>query len=427
MLLSVSIITNTIIYCLFLKYFEYRYAKRFALRKILLFTLVFIAFLSLINTLKIPMINLFFNIIGFYFIDCLFYIHSSKKNYLFDFLYFIIFIIIDSVCFFIVGLIYDGIGINVMIFRSLSSVVLLIFISFLLNHYIQSILLNFGLKHVPKSEFVVFFFITLFNLYLIFILSKDYDLLKNKISEFITFLTVIGIVLCDIAIIHYLEYMDKSYRLEKKLLLEQEHIKLQSQYYFDLKNNLAYFKQIIHDYKNHYQVIYTALINGNLSLAEKTMKKLDIEYDKMKMKFDTGIEILDIILSDKLKMAKKYNILLEYMGEATLIDFMQDFEIITIFGNILDNAIEANIATKSSNKFIKLHIYNVKEMILIKLINSCENKLEYSKEILKSSKSNDRGIGMINVRNAIERYDGDFTIAIENEVCTTLISVPSLE
>ncbi|MEG0576884.1 MAG: ATP-binding protein [Bacilli bacterium] len=314
-----------------------------------------------------------------------------------------------------------------MIFRSLSSVVLLIFISFLLNHYIQSILLNFGLKHVPKSEFVVFFFITLFNLYLIFILSKDYDLLKNKISEFITFLTVIGIVLCDIAIIHYLEYMDKSYRLEKKLLLEQEHIKLQSQYYFDLKNNLADFKQIIHDYKNHYQVIYTALINGNLSLAEKTMKKLDIEYDKMKMKFDTGIEILDIILSDKLKMAKKYNILLEYMGEATLIDFMQDFEIITIFGNILDNAIEANIATKSSNKFIKLHIYNVKEMILIKLINSCENKLEYSKEILKSSKSNDRGIGMINVRNAIERYDGDFTIAIENEVCTTLISVPSLE
>ena len=52
------------------------------------------------------------------------------------------------------------------------------------------------------------------------------------------------------------------------------------------------------------------------------------------------------------------------------LSFISDIDIITIFGNLYDNAIEANICD-FDYKYINTSIYQIKQTIIIRIENSC--------------------------------------------------------
>lgn len=142
------------------------------------------------------------------------------------------------------------------------------------------------------------------------------------------------------------------------------------------------------------------------------------------MKYNTSSEILDIILMDKDKEAKNKNIDFIFKMEVIDLNFISELDTITIFGNLYDNAIEANEIIYK-NKYIKTAIYQVNQMIVIRIENSCKNNIEYIGEKIKTTKKEHDGIGIGNIKRTLKKYNGIFDIKINNEHCSIIITLPS--
>ena len=99
-----------------------------------------------------------------------------------------------------------------------------------------------------------------------------------------------------------------------------------------------------------------------------------------------------------------------------------ELDLITIFGNILDNAIEANeFSNRDINKFIKLHVYGYNEFNIIDVKNTCVNTLHNNINGITSSKNNHLGLGIENVKSVLKKYDGELSIEIKNNICDVFI------
>ncbi|EOU1921673.1 ATP-binding protein, partial [Clostridium perfringens] len=86
-----------------------------------------------------------------------------------------------------------------------------------------------------------------------------------------------------------------------KLKLENEFIKdkleMEYKYYSNLKDNQEKVKRLYHDIKNH-----IACIEGNnkeTGIRKKYIDSLNSEIDKLNLGFNTGNEVLDVILNNK--------------------------------------------------------------------------------------------------------------------------------
>ncbi|MFR2767514.1 MAG: GHKL domain-containing protein [Thomasclavelia sp.] len=126
---------------------------------------------------------------------------------------------------------------------------------------------------------------------------------------------------------------------------------------------------------------------------------------------------------DKENEALKEKIEFTFKMEILDISFISEIDLITIFGNIYDNAIEAN-KENNSEKFIRTAIYKIGEMLVIRIENSCNNTLEYDGSRIKSTKKNHKGIGMNNIKEAVKKYNGIFQIYIVKRKCRVIISIP---
>lgn len=85
---------------------------------------------------------------------------------------------------------------------------------------------------------------------------------------------------------------------------------------------------------------------------------------------------------------------------------VNDFDLCVIFGNLLDNALEAcQKLPADSDRFIKVYAHMVKNCLLIEVANS----------MAQSGKQKD-GIGLRNVRAAAEKYNGTVQITAQDHI-----------
>lgn len=83
-----------------------------------------------------------------------------------------------------------------------------------------------------------------------------------------------------------------------------------------------------------------------------------------------------------------------------------DFDLCVIFGNLLDNALEAcQKLPADSNPFITVHAHMVKKCLLIEIANS-----------MPQSGNRKDGIGLRNVREAAEKYNGTLQIDARDDI-----------
>lgn len=89
-----------------------------------------------------------------------------------------------------------------------------------------------------------------------------------------------------------------------------------------------------------------------------------------------------------------------------------------IFGNALDNAIEACEKIEDNRKFISLKLMSRSNTFIVKIINSSKDDFIVEKKRYLTTKKNkdEHGIGMNSIKNAIEKYDGILNIRYEKNL-----------
>ncbi|MBQ8301071.1 MAG: ATP-binding protein, partial [Clostridia bacterium] len=89
--------------------------------------------------------------------------------------------------------------------------------------------------------------------------------------------------------------------------------------------------------------------------------------------------------------------------EKNAVDILDAGDIVILFGNILDNAIEA--AERTEKKIIILNIQKQGEYVSIYMENSFDGKFDSALVTNKSNKQ-EHGFGLKNVRKIVDKYNG---------------------
>lgn len=413
----IYIITNSIVIFILLSYLNDKYRVKYQKHFYFLIYFIFVIGISIINFFDIPILNFVCNILFFIMINFIAYDHESIFDFYKDIIYFLILIFLDMIAFFIVGLIYPSSD-EIIIFRTLSASLIVLLFNMIIRRYISFT----RIENVPVKEIIIYLIITVFYIFIIYILSRDYDLLKDSFSKGIIIFFVIGQIMIDLIIYYYLNFVGLSYKMEREITEARQQLELKRIYYMNQKKAYEKNRKIIHDCKNYIQTLENTY-KKNRSVAENLKEQIYKELDTDKIKYKTSSEVLDIILMDKENEALKNEIKFIFKMEIIDISFISEIDIITIFGNLYDNAIEAN-KENIKEKHIETSIYRIGEMLIIRMENSCSNKLEYFGNKFKSTKENHYGIGLSNISETINKYNGIFNIEIIEEKCQVIISIP---
>lgn len=210
--------------------------------------------------------------------------------------------------------------------------------------------------------------------------------------------------------IQYMMLRIHKSRFEKGLATQLQQHAFQQ---FDaFKEAVNYINSKCHDLK--YQ-IRSARENG--SLDEDSMNEIEEKISLFESFADTGNKTLDIILADKYLLCKSKNIAFSYMADAAWLEKMEQSDIYTLFGNMLDNAVEyVQKLENEEKKYIRLSVRPVYGAFMIHLENYFEGKLVFSDGLPVTTKENKNwhGFGLQSIKNIAKKYGGKLEVKAES-------------
>lgn len=201
--------------------------------------------------------------------------------------------------------------------------------------------------------------------------------------------------------------------LKHKLKLAQQQNELTHQYYADLEENYSKSRKIIHDIRNHIHVLEQS---GKVGHVQGYINDVYGMLDSLGLKFYSENRMLNIVLNDKLKGLLPGQLECN-MGDVSL-DFLSDLDVITVFANLLDNALEAGEGMEGF--WVKLRGERIQDFTVVRVWNRCREGYVPG----QSGKKGHEGLGLENVGQAVRKYHGEMHVECGDGVFTVTIMFP---
>ena len=141
----------------------------------------------------------------------------------------------------------------------------------------------------------------------------------------------------------------------------------------------------------------------------------------------TGNAALDVILTSKAMLCEKYKIFLNYMADGEKINFIDTLDIYSLFGNALDNAIEAVNHVEKEKRIIYLRLNTQGNFLSIHIENYCKTPLVFKNGLPKTTKKDEEGYhgyGLKSIAYITDKYHGVMKTSIRDEMFCLDITIP---
>lgn len=193
----------------------------------------------------------------------------------------------------------------------------------------------------------------------------------------------------------------------------RKQIRQQMEYYEALDaihNNWRAYK---HDMENHLLCIDALLDMGDVPAARDYIHAMHGKTKHMDGGFIyTGNRVLDALITDKIRIAKNIGIEVTKMIAVDREIEMDPLDCCILFGNAMDNAIEACQRIESGPRQIELQLKITGNMLHVQLRNTSQHEPIIDKDGIKSSKMDNEchGFGLKNIKKVVENYEGVWEI-----------------
>ena len=104
------------------------------------------------------------------------------------------------------------------------------------------------------------------------------------------------------------------------------------------------------------------------------IKDLENEIKPFETIIETGHDTLNILISDKIKQCQENNIEIIPYISASDMHFISDLGLCSLFGNIIDNAIEASVKLPEEKRYIHIKANRKDSFIIMNFENSYKEK-----------------------------------------------------
>ena len=184
-------------------------------------------------------------------------------------------------------------------------------------------------------------------------------------------------------------------------------------------------RKVVHDMKNHLLALKKYDQERDWEGLHQYLNELSDDMLDDSYQIWTGNHMLDMILNQKEKDAQRQKTDMQIDTEVFSTLPFTDREIISLFGNLLDNALEACEQIKGKERWIRIKIKKKNQLIYIEIANAIAKKPDQNGSGFISTKKENglHGYGMRNIRDIVEKYEGIFQYEIRDESLMVIISV----
>lgn len=208
-------------------------------------------------------------------------------------------------------------------------------------------------------------------------------------------------------------------RDEEKLSAIEESVQQTHEFYVLAQQQYDDISKIRHDLRNQVQTIECLISEKNFGEAENSLAALKDRYGELGITTYCSIPIVNVITTLKINECAANSIAAEIcLRDCDKLPF-DNYEMCSVFSNLLDNAIKAcKQLDNASERYIKVKSQVFGDTFILKAENSMAHILP------KNDNRHRKGYGLRIIDDIAKKNNGTFSVSKKDDVFTALMSIP---
>ena len=204
----------------------------------------------------------------------------------------------------------------------------------------------------------------------------------------------------------------------------------------ELRQEVEYLQHAVHQSERQYEISRDTidLINVKCHDIRYKLGALAAQGERMRpeavadlqksisiydAKVETGNQLLDVLLTEKSLYCEQNGITFSCMADGGKLAFLEDGDLYCLFGNIIDNALEAVKAIgERQRRVVNLLVKARGDMLFIQADNYFDGERTFSGGLPLTTKAdrNYHGFGMRSIRLIVRKYGGELTTYVQDGI-----------
>ena len=235
---------------------------------------------------------------------------------------------------------------------------------------------------------------------------------SDTVSVYILLIYVYNIMCCAF-IFYMMSTIVDMKQLKQELVLLRHLGEMEKQQYEEHSRNMELINMRCHDIKHQ---IHSHMFEK----SDDYLRELDELINVYNTSVKTGNRELDIILTQKSLFCAKNDISFDCVADGSGLSFMDRTDIYSLFGNIMDNAIESVIKSENvDRRVIDFSVRSEKNIVAVRVSNYYEGEIRFDSHGLPVTTKTDKelhGYGMKSISSIVEKYGGDLDITAKDGI-----------
>lgn len=366
-----------------------------------------------------------FNIIAFFIVNALifwFLYYITLKHVLFHTL--ILTVVMAATEYFVIAVFGELLSAVFIYEQRLYILTLIAALSKLLYYVFTQILTRvFGKNKTKYSESGVIIGVlclvpasVLWVLITFFFICSQQDMSKGL--EWMVMISTILLLIVNMFIFWIYTYQRKKYSDFMNMQLHLQKEKADVIYYKELLKQREEQKLMIHDIKNHLNVVSGLVDEKKYGEAKEFLVNL-VHFQVLETKINIcDNSVLNAILANYVNICRNKKIALNLDIRNGCVDELNPEELSSLFGNILDNALEG--CGEGGDSYIDLSVEykSIQKAVVICMVNSCyepPKKAETGGFVTRKINGRHHGLGLKSVERVAAEYGGSVKVYYDEE------------
>lgn len=233
-------------------------------------------------------------------------------------------------------------------------------------------------------------------------------------------------IICCILVFYIQMSLISAKDMQSEIAQMTEILRQAQRQYVLQKENIDLINMKCHDLRHRMRSIASA---GRLD--DEELDEINSAISIYDDKVNTGNEVLDIILTEKSLACHEKGVKMTCLADGAALSFIRDGDLYALFGNVVDNAIEAaSKLTEEDKRCVSLNVNVVNALVSVTASNYFTGEIRFSADGLPLTSKKDtnyHGFGMRSIEAVVKKYGGNLSVVVKDDLFRLNILLPRRE
>lgn len=187
------------------------------------------------------------------------------------------------------------------------------------------------------------------------------------------------------------------------------------------------YNETVHNMTHSLKAIEQLALENNVENIREIVEDLTGRLTQREIYEYSNHRMINTILSEYVTKAEKNEVKFDvYVEPGCIIRQVKDIDLVSMLGNILDNAFEAAGKVDTPSVFFRMFMHEKGKMCIIKVVNDYGEDIIEKNGVVQTTKKQEgiHGIGLKSISKTAEKYKGSFNYYTEDKMFYAVLILP---